>query len=137
MIFDQLPATVDAGLDAASSSDNVSPALISAQPRALVQPLKDRLQRAFEASVQDETIDPFSDAVLPPGAPPIQSSDMQNDWKLSAVLRSTRGGCAIVDGHPVHVGETYRGYRLVTVDPGRAVFEREADNAQLILRLGK
>ena len=56
-----------------------------------------------------------------PAAPPV----------LSATLVSADASMAILDGKLLSVGTEHAGYRLVAVEQGRALFEREGEQVQL------
>jgi hypothetical protein len=56
-----------------------------------------------------------------PAAPPV----------LSATLVSSNASMAILDGKLLSVGAEHAGYRLVAVEQGRALFEREGEQVQL------
>ena len=53
--------------------------------------------------------------------------------RLTAVMMSGRSSRAIVDGTPLRLGESLDGFKLLSVDPGRAVLERSG--ARVVLAL--
>jgi hypothetical protein len=53
--------------------------------------------------------------------------------RLTAVMMSGRGSRAIVDGTPLRLGESLDGFKLLSVDPGRAVLGR--NGARVVLEL--
>ena len=53
--------------------------------------------------------------------------------RLTAVMMSGRNSRAIVDGTPLRLGESLDGFKLLSVDPGRAVLGRSG--ARVVLAL--
>jgi len=61
----------------------------------------------------------------PAPSPPAKTSDnvaqdFQRLHRLTAVVLTTRGGSALIDGHLLHIGQTVDGCRLVAVASGCA-----------------
>ena len=53
--------------------------------------------------------------------------------RLTAIMMSGRGSRAIVDGTPLRLGESLDGFRLLSVDPARAILGR--NGARVVLAL--
>ena len=62
---------------------------------------------------------------------PKARADFARHHKLTAVLLSKAGGCAVVNGKVVEVGQELDGYRLVGLEANSATFKSADDRVEL------
>jgi hypothetical protein len=116
-------------------------------PTALVIPagpsLASRIDEAAEANAYPgkpgrdafrvaDTWRPAAAAAQAP-APRADTDKFVRDHKLTAVMTAGDRGVALVDGTPVQIGQTLDGFRLVSVETSRALWECDGVRATLEL----
>lgn len=90
------------------------------------------------AADKNLTYNPFSkpEALAPvqtPSKTVMTTAQQAMNLPLNATLVSNQAPLAIVNGELLGIGEEIQGYRLLSVDEGRAVFEKQGQRHTLLL----
>ena len=123
------PSTADASPATAelAASDGAPPlSSTSATTVSLVSQLQATSSGSFDprsahdAFVPGKCWAPAHTGAATVGQAQITASDFKRDHRLWALMLSTQGGQAVINGQLVRVGQTVDGFKLVAIGPNRA-----------------